>query len=85
MWETQETDMQKSIVGAAIGAALLCALPASAQVVVHESATIGVAHPHHHWRHRHHHWRGSYASCVVQHVRTRRRDGSIVVTTRRSC
>ncbi|HVZ51737.1 MAG TPA: hypothetical protein VG986_07210 [Pseudolabrys sp.] len=76
--------MQKSIIGAAIGATLLCALPASAQVVVHESATIGVAHPHRHWHHRHH-WRGAYASCTVQHVRTRRKDGTVVVTTRRLC
>ena len=84
--------MQKFVLGAVIGAALLCALPASAQVVVHESVGVGVgvgvAQPHPYWRHHHrhrHHWRGSYASCTVQHVRTRRPDGSIVVRTRRIC
>lgn len=91
--------MKHLLIGAVMSAALLGAVPASAQVVVKEKATVGVGvHRtyNHHWRHRHHRawrspwrsgysWRSGYASCEVVRIRTRLPNGKIVIRTRRSC
>jgi len=70
-----EAEMKAVILGAAIGALALSALPASAAVVVHEN--------HHgvvikHVNHRHHH-------CRTVKVRTHLPNGNVVVKTRHTC
>ena len=90
--------MRRFMICAVIGATMLGALPASAQIAIQERAYIGVRHDrddygwrhrHHGWRHhygwRHRYWRDGYAYCGVVRVRTRLPNGVIVIRTRRTC
>jgi hypothetical protein len=75
------------ILGAAIGATMLGALPASAEVVVRgPGAAVVVGEHHDDWRYRHHRsWRRDHAECRVVRVRTTLPNGNVIIKTRRSC
>jgi hypothetical protein len=65
-----------------MGALLLAALPASAEVVVRERDNgIVVRHD----RGHHYGWRNHRAECQTVRVRTRLPNGDVVVKTRSSC
>ena len=68
--------MKALILSAAIGALALSALPASAEVVIHENHH-GVVVTHHAHHYRHH--------CRVVKVRTRLPNGNVIVKTRHTC
>jgi hypothetical protein len=74
--------MKALILSAAIGALALSALPASAEVVIHENhhglVVRHVDNGHHYgWRHHHH--------CRTVRIRTRLPNGNIIVKTRHTC
>lgn len=79
--------MKLLIIGAAIGAMLLGALPASAEIVVRErgpAVVVGGGH-HYGWRARHDGWRRHRAECRVVRVKTRLPNGNVIIKTRRTC
>ncbi|MBI1203507.1 MAG: hypothetical protein GC182_13450 [Rhodopseudomonas sp.] len=76
--------MKIAIIGAVVGAALLSALPASAEVVVHAGGNGVVVREH--VDHGHHYgWRHHRASCRTVTVRTHRANGTVVVRKRTVC
>lgn len=84
--------MKLLIIGAAIGATLIGALPAAAQVVIRERGDIvidrdnGWRGRHYGWYRGHHYgWRNHYADCRTVRVRTRLPNGDVVIRTRRVC
>lgn len=81
--------MKLFVLSAVIGATLLGALPASAQIVIgerHRDDTVVVRHGdrghHYGWRHN---WRRAHADCRTVRVRTRLPNGNVIIKTRRSC
>ena len=82
--------MKFIVLGTAMGALLLAALPASAEVVVRERDNgVVVRHDrghHYGWRnHRDYEWRNHRAECQAVRVRTRLPNGDVIVKTRSSC
>jgi hypothetical protein len=83
--------MKILLIGAAIGATLIGALPAAAQVTVRAGSDGVVIRQHtdrgHHYgyRNRHHGWRRHHASCKTVTVKTRRANGTVVVRKRTVC
>ena len=75
--------MRLVVLGTAVGIALACAAPASAEVVVRDRDNVVVRehvdHGHHYGWYRHH------AECRTAKVRTRLPNGDVIVKTRRSC
>jgi hypothetical protein len=72
------------IVGAAIGAMLLGALPASAEIVVRDRDD-GVVVRGHVDRGYHYGWRRHHADCRFVKVRTTLPNGNVIIKTRRTC
>lgn len=68
--------------GTAMGAFLLAALPASAEIVVREGDNGVVVR---HDRGHHYGWRNHRAECQTVRVRTRLPNGDVIVKTRSSC
>jgi hypothetical protein len=90
--KTEEATMKMLVIGAALGATLLGALPATAQVVVRERGDAVVVHRDHYDRGRHYGWyRGhhygwrSHADCRTVRVKTRTPSGDVIIRTRRTC
>jgi hypothetical protein len=84
--------MRLIILGAAMAATLLGAVPASADSVTIRAGEGGVAvrtgDGYNHHRYRHHYnsgWRNHYAGCRTVQVRTRMPNGNVVVKSRRTC
>jgi len=75
--------MKLFVLSAVIGATLLGALPASAQIVIRDRDDAVVV------RHmdcgRHEGWRNHHADCRVVRVRTRLANGDVIVRSRRTC
>ena len=75
--------MRMVVLGAAVGALLVGAVPVSAQVVVRDRDSVVVRehvdHGHHYGWYRHH------AECRTVRVKTRLPNGSVIVKTRREC
>jgi hypothetical protein len=79
--------MKMLVIGAVLGATLLGALPAAAQVVVHERGNAVVVHGDRdrgHYRGHRYGYR-SHAECRVVRVRTHTPSGNVVIRTRRVC
>ena len=79
--------MKLLLIGAAIGATLLCALPAAAQVVV-RTPGVGVVvgdGDRDGYRHRDRSWRRHRAECRTVRTRTRLPNGNVIIKTRRVC
>jgi hypothetical protein len=79
---TQENKMKLLIIGAALGATLLGALPASAEVVVRENGVVVRTDNGYHQNNSYHR---SYASCRVIKVRKHLPNGNVIIKTRRVC
>jgi Ni/Co efflux regulator RcnB len=83
--------MKLFVLSAVIGATLLGALPASAQIVIRDrDDAVVVRHMdrgrHEGWnRGRHEGWRNHHADCRVVRVRTRLANGDVIVRSRRTC
>ena len=81
--------MKILVLGAVIAATVIGALPASAQVVVHERGDRVVVREHRdegrHEGWRHNDWRRHHADCRVVRVKTRLPNGNVIIKTRRSC
>ncbi|MFZ0844830.1 MAG: hypothetical protein WAM62_03500 [Pseudolabrys sp.] len=76
--------MRLLVLSAAIGAVVLGALPASAEVVLRAGdAAVVVGHEHDHDHDRN--WRRHHADCRDVRVRTRMPDGRVVVRVRHTC
>jgi hypothetical protein len=85
--ETREATMKMLVIGAAIAATLLGALPATAQVVVRDRGDAVVVHrdrDHDHYRGHHYGWR-SHADCRTVRVKTRTPSGNVIIRTHRAC
>ena len=76
--------MKLLVLGTIIGATLLGALPASAQVEIRERGDSVVVREHAD-RDRHEGWRRHHADCRVVKVRTRLGNGDVIIKTRRTC
>lgn len=77
--------MRLMILGAAIGATLMGALPALADSVVVRPNGNGVVVREGEGYHHSRNWHRSYASCRTVQVRTRMPNGNVVVKSRRTC
>lgn len=89
--------MKLLLIGAAIGATLLCALPAAAQVVVRTpgvGVVVGDGDGYRHrdgyrrsdgYRQRDRSWRRHRAECRTVRTRTRLPNGNVIIKTRRVC
>lgn len=85
--------MKKVVLCAAIGALLVGAIPASAQVVIRDRDDVVVRENehrdrgHHYGWYRGHHygWYRSHAECRSVRVRTTLPNGTVIVKTRRDC
>lgn len=79
--------MRMVVLCAAVGAALMAAIPASAQVVVRDRDGIVIRNRDHdsRWWHRYHGWYRHHAECRTVRVRKQLPNGNVVVKTRRSC
>jgi hypothetical protein len=81
--ETKKAEMRMVVLGAAVGTLLLGAIPASAQVVVHDRDDIVV---HRHYDRGHHYgWHKHRAECRTVRVRTKLPSGNVIIKTRQSC
>jgi len=79
----KEAEMRMVVLGAAVGTLLLGAIPASAQVVVHDRNDVVV---HRNYDRGHHYgWYRHHAECRTVRVRTRLPNGNVIIKTRRSC
>jgi len=79
----KEAEMRMVVLGAAVGTLLLGAIPASAQVVVHDRNDVVV---HRNYDRGHHYgWYRHHAECRTVRVRTRLPNGKVIIKTRRSC
>lgn len=79
----EEAEMKLVVLGAAVGTMLLGAVPASAQVVVHDRDDVVV---HRHYDRGHHYgWYKHHAECRTVRVRTKLPNGNVIIKTRRSC
>lgn len=81
--------MKMLVIGTVLGATLLGALPAAAQVVVRERGDAVVVHRDRYDRDRynrgHHYGYRSRAECRVVRVKTRTPNGNVIIRTRRVC
>lgn len=79
--------MKLLIIGAAISATLLGAVPVSAQYIVRERGDVVIDRGHHYgWSRGHHYgWRNHHADCRVVRVRTRLPNGDVIIRTRHRC
>jgi hypothetical protein len=75
--------MKLFVLSAVVGATLLGALPASAEIVVRDRDDAVVVR--HMDRGRHEGWRYHHADCRVVRVRTRLANGDVIVRSRRTC
>ncbi len=71
--------MKLAIVGVLLGATVLGAIPASAEIVDRDRDAVVVREGHHYG------WRHHYAGCRVVKVRTTLPNGNVLVKTRRTC
>lgn len=79
----EEAEMKLVVLGAAVGTMLLGAVPASAQVAVHDRDDVVV---HRHYDRGHHYgWYKHHAECRTVRVRTKLPNGNVIIKTRRSC
>ena len=76
--------MRLLILGATMGAAILGAVPASAEVVIRDRDD-GVVVRRHVDRGYHYGWRRHHAECRVVRVRTTLPNGNVIIKTRRTC
>ena len=76
--------MRLAILGAVIGATLLGALPASAEVVIRAGEGGVAVHERDGNRHRND-WRRHRAECRVVRERTVTRSGRVIIRTHRTC
>ena len=75
----------KSVVLAAVMAAMLAAaVPGSAQVVVRDREDVIIRDHEHGWK-RHRSWYRDHADCRTVRVRRYLPNGNVVIKTRRSC
>jgi hypothetical protein len=81
--ETKEATMKMLIIGAAVGATLLGASPATAQVVVRDRGDAVVVHRDHY--RGHHYGYRAHADCRTVRVKTRTPSGNVIIRTRRVC
>jgi hypothetical protein len=80
---TKEAEMRMVVLSAAVGTLLLGAIPASAQVVVHDRGDVVV---HRNYDRGHHYrWYKHRAECRTVRVRTRLPNGNVIIKTRQSC
>ena len=79
--------MRMVVLCAAVGAALMAAVPASAQVVTRDRDDIVIRDRDHDsgWWHRHHGWYRHHAECRTVRVRKQLPNGNVIVKTQRSC
>lgn len=77
--------MKLVILGAVIGATLLGALPASAQIVVRDRDRDAVVVRHVDRDHDRNNWRRHHADCRAVKVRTHLPNGNVIIKTQRSC
>ena len=88
--------MKLFIIGAAIAATVMSALPAAAQVVIRDRGDTVVVRKHVDRgdrvvvrkqvnRGHHYGWRNHRADCRVVKVRTRLPNGNVIIKTRRTC
>ena len=79
--------MRMVVLCAAVGAALIAAVPASAQVAVRDRDDIVVRDLDHDsgWWHRDHGWYRHHAECRTVRVRKQLPNGNVIVKTERSC
>ena len=77
--------MRMVVLCAAVGAVLVSALPASAEVVIREGGNVVVRDRDHVDRDRHHNWYRSHAECRTVRVRTELPNGKVIFKTRRDC
>jgi hypothetical protein len=82
--ETMEATMKMLIIGAAIGATLFGALPATAQVVVQDRGNATVVHRDR-YDHGHRYGYRAHADCRTVRVKTRTPSGNVIIKTRRVC
>ena len=75
--------MRMVVLGAAVGAMLIGAVPVSAQVVVHDRDDVVVRE--HVDRGHHYGWYRHHAECRTVRVKTRLPNGNVIVKTRRDC
>jgi hypothetical protein len=84
--ETMEATMKMLIIGAAIGATLFGALPATAQVVVRDRGdAVGVHRDRDHYRSGHRYGYRAHADCRTVRVKSRTPSGNVIIKTRRVC
>ncbi len=76
--------MRLAILGAVIGATLLGALPASAEVVIRAGQGGVAVHERDSYRHRND-WRRHHAECRVVRERIVTRSGRVIIRTHRTC
>ncbi len=75
--------MRAVVLGAVAGTLLLGAIPASAQVVVHDRDDVVV---HRNYDRGHHYgWYKHRAECRTVRVRTKLPNGNVIIKTRQSC
>lgn len=77
--------MKKIVLCAAVGALLVSAIPASAQVVVRDRDDVVVREHEHMDRGHHYGWYKHHAECRAVRVRTQLPNGTVVVKTRHDC
>ena len=75
--------MRMVVLGAAVGAMLIGAVPVSAQVVVHDRDDVVVRE--HADRGHHYGWYRHHAECRTVRVKTRLPNGNVIVKSRRDC
>ncbi len=76
--------MKLLVLSAVIGATLLGALPASAQIMIRDRDD-GIVVREHADRGNHYGWRNHHADCRVVRVRTQLANGDVIVRSRRTC
>ena len=77
--------MKKIVLCAAVGALLISAIPASAQVVVRERDDVVVRQHEHMDRGHYYGWYKHHAECRAVRVRTQLPNGTVIMKTRRDC
>ena len=80
--------MKMLVIGAVLGATVLSALPAAAQVVVRERSDAVVVHRDRdrgHYNRGNHYGVRAHAECRTVRVKTRTPSGNVIIKTRRVC
>ena len=76
--------MKSVVLGAAVAATLMAAVPVSAQVAVRDREDVIIRDHEHGWN-RHRSWYRDRAECRTMRVLTHLPNGKVVIKTRRSC